>query len=201
MGPRLLPLPRHKYGAMTVFYRQSELTGTRFGSIWKAEILLTPLVIVSGLLFAHLIWQLGDIPGPQYMFAQEMWDLYAENQSLIFSSTLGGYNQFEEALNFNYIGVGLGIGSVTFALMSFFGLPTFLVYGVVRGLGQSLPHGIILEFIGALIGRYYFQKRMGLTWRQYIPVIAAGFACGMGLVGTLGVGIMFLVKSVFQFPI
>lgn len=196
-----LPMPLHNYGQMTVFYRQAELTGTRFGSIWKAEILLTPLVIVSGLLFAHLIWQLGDIPGPQYMFAQEMWDLYAENQSLIYSSTLGGYNQFEEALNFNYIGVGFGLGTVVFAMMSFFGLPTFLIYGVVRGLGQSLPHGIILEFIGALIGRYYFQKRMGLTWRQYIPVIAAGFACGMGLIGTLGVGIVFLVKSVFQFPI
>ncbi len=196
-----LPMPLHNYGQMTVFYRQAELTGTKFRSIWKAEVLLTPLVIISGLLFAHLIWQLGDVPGPQYMFAQEMWDLYAENQSVVYSSTLGGYNQFEEALNFDYIYAGFGIGLVAFGAMSYLGMPTFLVYGAVRGLGQSLPHGIILEFIGALIGRYYFQKRMGLKWRQYIPVIAAGFACGMGLMGTLSVGIMFLAKSVFQLPI
>jgi len=38
-----------------------------------------------------------------------------------------------------------------------------------------------------LIGRYYFQKRLGLRWRQYIPVVAAGFACGMGLITTVGV--------------
>ena len=27
-----------------------------------------------------------------------------------------------------------------------------LIYGVVRGLGQSTPHGLILEVVGALLG-------------------------------------------------
>ena len=63
----------------------------------------------------------------------------------------------------------------------------FLVYGVVRGLGQTLPHAIVPQFIGALIGRYYFRKRLGLKWRQYVPVVAAGgdghcFSLGAGLV-------------------
>ncbi|MGO8702307.1 MAG: peptide transporter, partial [Candidatus Brocadiia bacterium] len=66
--------------------------------------------------------------------------------------------------------------------------------------GQSLPHIIIPQFIGALIGRYYFRKKLGLTWRQYVPVIAAGFACGMGLVATVGVGITFLSKAVVALP-
>jgi hypothetical protein len=41
---------------------------------------------------------------------------------------------------------------------------------------------------------------MGLQWRQYIPVVFAGFSCGMGLVGTLGVGFTFLAKAVFKLP-
>lgn len=195
-----LPIPLHNYGAQTVSYRQAELTGTRFWSIWKAELMLTPLVIICGLLFAHVIWRLGPIPGPQYPFAQEMWQLYAENQTIIFSSTMGGYTEFEEALRWEYIGSGLGIGTVVFILMHILGAPIFLTYGIVRGLNQTAPHAVILQFIGAVIGRFYFQKRLGLKWRQYIPVVAAGFACGMGLVGTLGVGITFLVKSVFQLP-
>jgi hypothetical protein len=51
-----------------------------------------------------------------------------------------------------------------------------------------------------LLGRYYFQKRLGLKWRQYVPVVAAGFACGMGLITTVGVGITFLNKSVITMP-
>ncbi|NQT89239.1 hypothetical protein HQ560_20900, partial [bacterium] len=46
----------------------------------------------------------------------------------------------------------------------------------------------------------YFQKRLGLKWRQYIPVVTAGFLCGMGLVTTLCIGITFLSKSVIQLP-
>ncbi len=195
-----LPIPLHNYGARTVFYRQAELTGTKFGSLWKAEILLTPLVIGCGLLFAHVIWRLGSIPGPQFLFAQQMWDLYAENQSIVYSSTLGGFSEFEQAFNPAFLGIGFGLGTLAFTAMAVIGAPTFLVYGVVRGLGQTQPHAVLLQFIGALIGRYYFQRRMGLKWRQYIPVVAAGFSCGMGLVGTLGVGLTFLVKSVFQLP-
>ena len=196
-----LPIPLHNYGSMTVFYRSCELTGTKFWSIWKSEIFLTPIILIGSLGFAHFIWQLGDIPGPNYPFAQEWWEVTAEQQSLIFSSTMGDqFSEFERALNVNYIGAGAAVGLVCFLGFSWLGAPTFLMYGVVKGLNQTLPFTIIPEFIGALIGRYYFQKKYGLQWRQYIPVIFAGFSCGMGLVGTLGVGFTFLAKAVFQLP-
>ena len=86
-----LPIPIHNYGSMTVFYRQCELTGTKFTSIWKSELLLTPIILVGSLCFAHFIWGLGPIPGPQYPFAQAWWEVTAENLSLVFSSTLGGF--------------------------------------------------------------------------------------------------------------
>ncbi len=198
-----LPIPLHDYGRRTVQYRQAELTGTKFRSIWKAEIVLTPIIIIAMLLFAHLIWRIGDVPSGQFMFAQEMWPLFAETHSLIYSSTLQGYSEFEEALNkgWPFIPAGFGLGLTIFGALSFAGAPTLLFYGLVRGLGQALPHTIFMNFLGAIIGRFYFQKRLGAQWRQYIPVIAAGFGCGMGLIGTAGVGITFLVKSVFQLPL
>ena len=81
-----------------------------------------------------------------------------------------------------------------------FGLPIMLVYGVVRGLGQSTPHGLILEVIGAFLGRFFFLKRYGKMWRQYAPVLLAGFSCGMGLVTVFAVGINFLAKAVIKIP-
>ena len=195
-----LPFPLHNYGTITVFYRQCELTGTKFWSIWKSEILLTPIILFGSLAFAHFIWGLGEIPGPQYPYANEWWPVTAEQQALVFSSTLGGFTEFERALNGYYILSGLVIGCVAFGGMAWLGAPTFLVYGVVRGLNQTLPFVVLPQFIGALIGRYYFQKKLGLMWRQYIPVVFAGFSCGMGLVGTLGIGFTFLAKSVFKLP-
>jgi hypothetical protein len=174
-----LPIPLHNYGAMTVFYRQCELTGTRFWSIWKSEILLTPIIIGGSLLFAHFIWGLGPIPSAQYLFAQEWWEVTAAQQSIVFSSTLGG---------------------AVFAGLAWSGAPIFLTYGIVRGLNQTLPFAVIPQFAGALLGHFYFRRRLGLRWRQYVPVVFAGFSCGMGLVGTLGIGLTFVSKSVFTLP-
>ena len=58
---------------------------------------------------------------------------------------------------------GIGLGVITYAVLMLFGLPILLVYGMVRGLGQSTPHGLILEVVGALLGRYFFLKRYGAT--------------------------------------
>jgi hypothetical protein len=71
---------------------------------------------------------------------------------------------------------------------------------VVRGLGQTMPHVIIPQIIGALLGRYYFEKKLGLMWGQYVPVLAAGVSCGFGLVSMLCIGIVFLVKSSNAMP-
>jgi len=195
-----LPIPIANYGGMTVFYRQCELTGTKFTSIWKARIVLYPIILVSSIFFMNFIWSLDKVPSSAYPFANQMWELNASNQCIMFSSTLGEYSIFEEAFQWIYLAIGAVFGTLLFTGMSYAAAPIMLTYGVVRGLGQSMPHAIIPQFIGALIGRYYFQKRLGLKWRQYIPVVAAGFACGMGLITTVGVGITFLSKAVVKLP-
>lgn len=195
-----LPIPMHNYGVATVEYRRCELTGTRFWSIWKTQIIFTPIVLVSSLFFANFIWGLAPIPGPQYPFTQKMWEFQAENQCIIYTATMGGYSIFQKAFVPEYLAFGLVLGSAAFGVMSWFAWPMFLIYGIVRGLGQTMPHVIIPQFIGALVGRYYFQKKLGVAWRQYAPVVAAGFGCGSGLITMVGVGITFLMKSAFQLP-
>ena len=195
-----LPVPIADYGRRTVFYRQAELTGTRFWSVWKADLLLVPIILISSMVFAQFIWTLNPVPGPEYPYAQRMWELKAANQCIIYTSTLGRFSTFQRAFRWEYLAAGAGFGMVMFTVLWLIHLPVMLVYGLVRGLNQTLPHVVLPQFLGALLGRFYFERRMGLKWRQYIPVVAAGFSCGMGLVTVLGVGVNFLAKAVIKIP-
>ncbi len=195
-----LPIPIANYGRMTVFYRQCELTGTKFTSIWKSRLILYPIILLSSIFFMNFIWSLAEIPSAVYPFAQRMWEFRAQNACIMYSATLGEYSIFEEAFNWTYLGCGMGFGVSLFAAMSALGAPVFLVYGVVRGLGQTMPHVVIPQFVGALLGRYYFRRRLKLKWRQYALVLTAGYMCGMGLTATLCIGITFLSKAVIQLP-
>jgi hypothetical protein len=195
-----LPIPVADYGWMVVHYRECELTGTKFTSIWKARLVLYPIVLLSSIFFMNFIWSMREVPSAAYPFAEKIWNLEAANRCIMYSSTLGEYSIFERAFNWTYIWAGGAIGVALFGGMSMAGAPIMLTYGLIRGFSYTIPHSMILEFLGALLGRYYFQKRMGLRWRQYVPVVSAGFACGMGLITTVGVGITFLSKAMIQLP-
>lgn len=189
------PIPFHNYGEATVGFRQIELTGTSLRGIIKAEVVVFPVVMIASLVFSQFLWQLAPIPSASYPYAQEMWHLQALNGFLLQTSTLEGNSLFFEALRAEYLGSGLVFGVITYALLQLFGLPVLLIYGVVRGLGQSTPHGMILEVLGALFGRYLFEKKYGAKWRQYAPVLLAGFSCGMGLMGMFAMGCSLILKS------
>jgi hypothetical protein len=189
------PIPIHNYGEATVKFREIELTGTSIRGIIKSEIVVFPVVMIASLLFSQFIWRLAPIPSSAYPYAQELWHLQALNTLLMQTSTLEGNSLFYQALNWIYVLCGIGLGVVTYGVLTLFGLPIMLVYGMVRGLGQSTPHGLILEVVGALLGRYFFLKRYGAMWRQYAPVLLAGFSCGMGLTGMFAMGITLILKS------
>ncbi|MCP4369889.1 MAG: peptide transporter [Deltaproteobacteria bacterium] len=189
------PIPIHNYGEATVNFRQIELTGTSLKGVIKAEFIVFPVVMIASLLFSQFIWRLAPIPSSSYPYAQELWHLQALNTLLMQSSTLEGNSLFYQALNGNVVFSGIGFGIITYAILTFFGLPVLLIYGIVRGLGQSTPHGLILEVLGALIGRFFFLKRYGKQWRQYAPVLLAGFSCGMGLTGMFAMGLTLILKS------
>ena len=82
-----------------------------------------------------------------------------------------------------------------YALLSSFGLPVPLIFGAVRGLGQTNPGVLVPEVIGALVGRYYFRRKYGDMWTKYTPAIFAGFACGVGLVGMMSVAFRLIATA------
>ncbi|HTL29684.1 MAG TPA: hypothetical protein VL282_10700 [Tepidisphaeraceae bacterium] len=196
------PFPLHNYGTQTLYFRTTELTGTKIRSMIKAELFVLPIVIVATIVFSQFIWSIAPVPSSAFPHAQKMWELTAYRQGIMFSSTLPGNEGgiFQQALVPTYVAAGLAIALLLYGGMSYFGLPILMVYGVIRGLDQSTPDVILPQFIGALFGRYYFAKRFGDKWPQYRVVFFAGYSCGVGLAMMLSLGLVFMSKSVFQSP-
>ena len=105
----------------------------------------TGFVMIASLLFSQFIWRLAPIPSSHYPYAQELWHLQALNTLLMQTSTLEGNSLFFQALRGSYVFVGMVFGLLTYAVLSVLNLPVLLIYGVVRGLGQTAPHGHLLE--------------------------------------------------------
>jgi len=196
------PIPLANYGATTGRFREVELTGTKFTSILKAEVLMLLVVIPCSFLFWSYIWRLNPIPSISYPYAQKFWDFTALQQWVWYSATTeGGHREiFERAIKPELMVGGLGFGLIAYAILDRIRLPIMLIYGFIRGLGM-MPHFIVPEFIGALVGRYYLQKRFGEeNWRRWPPVLYAGFSCGMGLVAMLAIAISLVSQSITQMP-
>ena len=191
-----LPIPKSNYSGSVVGYKQAELLGCKFTSLWKAQFYLYPIIVVSTLLFSSFIWSLAEIPSAVYPYTTEIWEFSAKNTCLLYSSTLGEYSQFSEALGLWRFVSGLATGGVVMGVLGWFGAPTMLFFGVVRGMGQVMPHSVIPNFIGALIGRFYFERKYGREWRKMILLVYSGFGVGMGLISILAVGFVFLAKAV-----
>jgi hypothetical protein len=197
------PIPINNYAGQVVNFRVQELTGTKFTSIIKAELVIFPVVIISSILFAQYLWRIAPIPSAAYPYANQLWELQAQQTALMQSSTLGdavGGQNFYDALKWHYILGSAGVGIVTYSLLSLAGAPIMLCYGLIRGLGAGIAAGLFPQMIGALIGRYFFEKRFGLAWRQYAPVLLAGFLCGVGLISMFALGCLLIAKAVFQLP-
>jgi hypothetical protein len=94
-----------------------------------------------------------------------------------------------------------GIASLgLYGVMAAFKLPILYFYGFAGGIG-ALPHYMIPQFMGALLGRYYFARRFGVEkWTRYAPVLLAGFSCGMGLMGMTAIALALISKSVSYLP-
>jgi len=190
------PIPINDYGGAASSFRTMELTGTRLTSLIKTEILVFPILVLASLLFAQLIWRIAPIPSEAYPFTKEIWHQQALSQSLVVTSTLDGSSPFLEAIKGKIILWGLSAGLGLFGLLSFLNLPTFLIYGVVGGLGTAAPGAIIPTMIGALLSKFYFQKKFGAeTFKKYSMILLAGFSAGVGLIGMASVAINLIVKS------
>jgi hypothetical protein len=188
------PVPLRNLGVETVNFRILELTGTKIISQIKTLLVTVPIIIVAILIYSELLWKMAPVPSEAYPYAQKMWELQVKNATLTYSSTMEGGSLFMEAWKWKYFSWGIGAGIFAFSFLSTFGLPTLLVFGIVRGLGQSYSGGYVLELLGALVGRFYFRRKFGKMWMKYTPVLLAGFSCGMGLLAMVAMAFTILSK-------
>jgi hypothetical protein len=198
------PIPLGDMGPQAQFFRTVELTGTKMTSVIKAEILMFPLILITSFLFWQFIWRLQPIPSQAYPFAQKMWPLESMQQALWFTATSEDSRFFQDAVfrpdKVRVIGIWLGLAVGGYAVLASFRMPTMFIYGLIRGTGQ-MPHMIVLQLAGALLSRFYFERRYGRRqWKLWAPVLMAGFACGMGLMSMAGSALAMVIRSVKQFP-
>ncbi len=193
------PIPVFNYGGQAQAFREIELTGTRFSSVLKAELLMIPVLLFCSLLFWHFIWGLAPIPSQAYPYAQKFWQQQATMQALWYSSTAGaGFENsyLLEALKVPYMVSGAVFGVAAYAILAVFNMPVMLIFGMIASVG-TVPHAVFPQLFGALPGRYYMEKKFGRQkWHRYTPVLAAGYACGTGLVGMATVAVALISKTV-----
>ena len=190
------PAPIPNYGFAAKEFRVMELCGTKIISQIKTQLVVIPIIIIASLIFSQVLWQMAPVPSEAYPFAQVMWDLQAKNASLTYSATMEGGSLFMEAWKWRWFFTGTGSGLLAYAFLSLFHLPTLLIFGMVRGLGESYPGALILQMCGALVGRFYIRRRIGDVWLKYATVLMAGFSCGMGLMAMVSIAITILTKTI-----
>lgn len=199
VGIWFAPIPMADYSGVAARFREVELTGTKFTSIIKAEVLMLPLMLLCSLIFWSFLWKMGPIPSVLYPFAAKFWPLYSTFQCLWATSTVEGTNWLLKAIKPEYIITGGAIAGGLYGLISWLGLPILLFYGLCSV--AAWPHHTVPMFFGAMLGRFYFRKLYGAErWRAYAPVLLAGYFCGMGLMGMCGVATALISKSVYQMP-
>lgn len=108
--------------------------------------------------------------------------------------------EFAKALHPKVIATGGAVTILLFVLFSIFGLPTLFIYGMIRGFG-ALPHTMILEIVGALLGRWYFQKKFGKTnFLRSAPALLAGYYTGVGLISMVTIAMNLIKNAVSSSP-
>lgn len=207
----LAPIPVENYGGQVQSFRVTELTGVKFTSLVKVDLVALPVLYVLSFLFYLFIWSSTPIPSQAFPYAQKFWELNSKHFALRLSSTFVPPgedpakkdirdSQFWRALKGPVILAGAASTIVGYGVLSMIGLPVLLVYGVVRGLG-AVPHTVLLEIVGAMIGRYYFQRKLGEeNFLRMIPTVTAGYFTGVGLVSMATIALNLIKQAVSGAP-
>jgi len=207
----LAPVPIENYGLQAQAFRVNELTGVNFRSLLKADLVVVPVLFILSFIFWAFIWQSNAVPSDIYPAAQKNWELMSKQNTLLYSSTFRledeenseksfADSEFAKALHPKVITSGAALTVTLFAIFTIFGLPTMLIFGMIRGFGQ-LPHFMILEIVGAVIGRFYFQKKFGSNnFLRMAPTLLAGYFTGVGLIGMATIAMTLIKNAVSSSP-
>ncbi len=193
------PVPIGDVSQGALHFRQVELTGTKFTSVFKAQLFMLPLALFAGLFFWSFLYRISDIP-EDYPYAMRFWPRDATVRAFWMTATTSGNSFFLKAIKWKYIAAGTGYGIVLYPILRLLGAPTLFLYGTIQGLVGD-PSFLLPRFAGAMLGHFWLRRIFGKKqWRNYTPVLAAGFSCGMGLVAMGSVAVMLIAKAVTMIP-
>jgi hypothetical protein len=208
----LAPIPIENHGPMAQSYRVNELTGVSFWSLLKTDLVALPILLTLSLLLWGFIWKSTPIPSDVFPAARLNWELQAKNQVLLYSSTFVRPDEdpneksirdsefWKKAVHPKVIGSGFVGCVVLYTVLSLFNLPIMLIYGMIRGFG-ALPHTMVLEVFGALMGRYFFQKKYGRTnFLKNAPALMAGYFTGVGLISMFTIALQLIKNAISAAP-
>jgi hypothetical protein len=204
----LAPVPLDTNSWQAQSYRVNELTGVRFWSLIKTELVVVPVLFVLSFLFWAFIWRADGVPSVAFPWAEANWELYAKNQTLLYSATFVppgeagtvGESEFMRAIHPSLIAGGFFGSVLLFVGTSVAGIPAAFYYGIFRGLGQ-LPHTMMLELVGAVLARFVLERRFGKERvRSAAPIIFAGYLTGVGLVGMATIALRLIKGAVSAAP-
>lgn len=93
-----VPLAGADFGGGAETFRIIELTGMRFTSLLKAEIVMVPIVLGASLMYWSFLWKLAPIPSEAYPYVQAFWPQRAFAEAVRYSATQYSitYNPGEE---------------------------------------------------------------------------------------------------------
>lgn len=193
------PMPVQDHGWAAQRFREVQLTGTKFTSILKAELLMVPLVLIASFLFWAFFWQSNPLPNSQFPYATRFWPFHAQMQSVMMQVNSEGGGWFKEAIKPPLIAGGVIGGLGLYGLLSIFKVPALFFYGFVGGIA-AFPAITVPQLLGAWFGKRMARKFGAERWRDYAPVIFAGFACGSGLVAMFSISAALVAKAVQKLP-
>jgi hypothetical protein len=119
-------------------FREVELTGTKFSSILKAELVMLPIIFIASFLFWSFFWRASPIPSAMFPYAMNMWPYFAQMDA-VWKQINRPESEMRQlvlgALNLPRIGIGFLAGLGLYWLFSAFKMPLLLFYGLVGGVG------------------------------------------------------------------
>lgn len=190
------PLPIHNFGQMADLFKETQLTRTKFTSIFRAELFIFPLMFVTSFIYWSYLTGQGPIPSDSFPYAEKFWPQFAQLRALWAASLQEGQSMLLEALKPAVIVTVLVALTALFGVFSVAGISAQYIYGGIAAM-SAVPDRTIILLLGALLGRFYLSKLFGKTaWTNYAPILMVGFTAGMGLLGMLAIAVNFLWTAI-----
>jgi hypothetical protein len=198
------PLPLADFGAAAQRFREVELTGTKFTSLFKAEMAMFPILLIMSFFFWSFFWNSNPVPNSQFPYIQRFWPLQSQMASVLQQINLprphGEVSWFAAAIKPAYIGIGTAAGLLLYGVCSALKVPLLMFYGFAGGFGL-FPANTLPQLFGAWYGRRFLARRYGAeNWIRYAPVLLAGFSCGAGLISMASISLALLARAVAKLP-